>query len=295
MNIRRIECFLAVVDLGTVTAAAQSLFLAQPALSRQLQTLEQELDLKLFDHQRNRLSLTPAGRELVPLARQLLSNARSVKAAASSWKDGRIKRLYISATAATINELIAPFITTLPDSDPLLLTVEAPHFNMLHLLHDGIDMVVSPTAIEGDVASLYLGQAPLRAYVSPDHPWARAQRQTIALDELVQHELILPGRQSVSRLQLDLAVARAGLAYQSIIECGQAATIQALAVSGRGIGIVTDLPRYGAYDLHILDAPGSPNTYLGVDLYAAWSHEHYSTPVLGGIAARMRDYLLRRF
>ena len=290
MNIRRIECFLAVVDCGTVTAAAPQLHMAQPALSRQLQTLETELGFKLFDNQRNRLHLTPAGRELVPLARHLLHTARSLKAAALSWSQGEISRLHLGATTATITGLIAPFITTLTPTDPLILTREAKHFDLHDLLHNGLDMVISPIAPSHDYASLQLGLAPLRAYVDRTHPWAREARERVSLAELVRQPLLVHRRTSVSRMELDLAVTREGLGYAALEECDQSPTIQALAANGRGVGVMTDLPRFDLHSLLIESCSVTP-CLLGVTLHAAWDRQHYSTRALESLAQRFKAFM----
>ncbi|WP_437880077.1 LysR family transcriptional regulator [Pseudomonas sp. LRF_L74] len=292
MNLRRIECFLAVVDTGTVTAAAAALHVAQPALSRQLQTLETELGLRLFDHQRNRLQLTPAGRELVPLARQLLDNARSVRAAAQSWSAGRIRQLRLAATPATISGLIAPFITTLEADDPLLLTQEAQPCQLHELLHSGIDMVLSPANMSEDFASLRLGPVPLRAYVSAAHPWARAQRVDVSLEELVNERLILHTSQSIARQELNMALVRTGLAYGQVDECDQAAIVQALASSGRGVGVVTDPPKYPGWHVLVRSDEQVSSTHLGVVLHAAWDRQHYSIQTLERLAQRIAAYLV---
>ena len=73
-----------------------------------------------------------------------------------------------------------------------------------------------------------------------------------------------------SRLELDLAMTREGLRYASIEECDQSPIIQALAANGRGVGVVTDLPRYGLYGVLIQASPRTPEVKLGVTLHAAW-------------------------
>lgn len=78
-----IEAFLAVVRLGSITAAAQAIFITQPALSRRLQTLEEELGYPLFRRrkgQRN-IQLTEEGKAFVPVAerwRQLWRQSREI-------------------------------------------------------------------------------------------------------------------------------------------------------------------------------------------------------------------------
>lgn len=58
MDLRHARTFVTVAELGTVSKAADRLHIAQPALSRQITNLEQELGLKLFDRAGRRLVLT---------------------------------------------------------------------------------------------------------------------------------------------------------------------------------------------------------------------------------------------
>jgi DNA-binding transcriptional LysR family regulator len=65
MNTRQLEAFRAIARLGTVTAAAEALHASQPAVSRLLSRLEQQLALQLFTRDRGRLRLTPEGSALL--------------------------------------------------------------------------------------------------------------------------------------------------------------------------------------------------------------------------------------
>ena len=73
MDLRRVRTFITVAELGTVSKAALHLRIAQPALSRQLADLEQELGLKLFDRVGRRLRLTGEGEQLLGDCRGLLT------------------------------------------------------------------------------------------------------------------------------------------------------------------------------------------------------------------------------
>lgn len=75
MDLRHLRTFVTVAELGTVSKAADRLRIAQPALSRQIATLEQDLGLRLFDRVGRRLVLTSAGEELLGDCRGLLSQA----------------------------------------------------------------------------------------------------------------------------------------------------------------------------------------------------------------------------
>ena len=78
MDLRRVRTFVTVADLGTVSRAALHLRVAQPALSRQISELEQELGLKLFDRVGRRLKLTSDGEQLLGDCRGLLNVVSAV-------------------------------------------------------------------------------------------------------------------------------------------------------------------------------------------------------------------------
>ena len=89
MDLRHARTFVTVAELGTVSKAALRLRIAQPALSRQIIDLENELGLRLFDRVGRRLLLTGEGEQLLAGCRVLLNCASAVKeqaAAASSWR-----------------------------------------------------------------------------------------------------------------------------------------------------------------------------------------------------------------
>src|SRR5215468_2435007 len=80
MDLRHLRTFVTVAEQGTVSKASVRLRIAQPALSRQIKELEEELGLKLFDRVRRRLVLTGEGE-------QLLGDCRSVLGAVGSFSD----------------------------------------------------------------------------------------------------------------------------------------------------------------------------------------------------------------
>jgi len=75
MELRRLRYFVAVAESGSISKAAQKIFLTQPALSRQIKALEDEIGLLLFERQAHSVRLTPAGEALLEEARKLLRHA----------------------------------------------------------------------------------------------------------------------------------------------------------------------------------------------------------------------------
>jgi DNA-binding transcriptional LysR family regulator len=88
MDLRHARTFVTVADLGTISKAAQHLHVAQPALSRQISDLEQELGIELFDRVGHRLMLTGEGKQLLGDCRALLLGQAK---AASALCDGVLR------------------------------------------------------------------------------------------------------------------------------------------------------------------------------------------------------------
>ena len=73
MKITTLEYFIAVAEAGSIRAAAQKLYLAQPSLTKSLQSMEQELGVQLFTRTSSGIRLTIAGETILPQARQVIA------------------------------------------------------------------------------------------------------------------------------------------------------------------------------------------------------------------------------
>lgn len=292
MNFRRIECFLAVVDAGTVTAAAEQLHVAQPALSRQLKTLERELRLELFEPQGSRLALTPAGRALVPAARRLMAESAAFDGAASTLRTGRVEELVTATTSASLRSFVAPFIATTGPDDPRITPREVGHFGMSEALRQGCDFAVSPATPEGSLRNVPLGRVPITASVAADHEWAQRGIAELPLSAFAGTSAIVASRHSASRYILDDALARAQITFGETTECDDGQTILALAAAGRGIGFSTERAQYGVHSILIRDDTAG-GQQLGLPLHVTWLPGHYAETTIEALGRRIRTFLAR--
>lgn len=290
MELRRLELFVAFAELGTVTAAAEKVRLAQPALSRQLAALEKELEVPLFERSQNRLRLTAAGEAFLPAAQELLAHAEQTRAAARALSEGSLHHLVLAAPSATITELVAPYLSTLPIDAPLIFAREVDTQHAYAALNTGADLAVSPVPPQGSIAQISLGLVPIRAYVPPDHPWAVHGRTRVLLADLVRERLFVLPRTHTSRIELELAVTRAGLSFSDLIECELARVIQAHASAGRGVGIVTDYPRFGLHSVTVAEAAPQGARVLGITLHAAWWPSHFAARKIEVLAHGLGAY-----
>lgn len=98
MDLRRLEHFLALHAHGTFTRAADAAHLSQSALSRSIQALEEDLGVPLFDRLGHETRLTPAGRFLLPGARDLLSGAQELRRSVALFRGGDVGEIRIGVS-----------------------------------------------------------------------------------------------------------------------------------------------------------------------------------------------------
>lgn len=287
MNLRRLEYFLGVVDTGKVTAAATKLHIAQPALSRQLKTLERELKLTLFEPHGTGVVLTSAGRQFAVLARKLVAEAKNTEQAVANLRTGRVSMLSVASTVASIRGFVAPFIASTTTADPVLVVHVAGHFELRGLLDTGIDFLVSPTAKSPELEAVELATFPIFAHVSAVHPWAASDRTHVELADLCAHPLIVPSPASVSRSIIDAAVSNYRQSVDIAAECDDGIAILALASGGHGVGVTTEFGSFGTRSLTIT-CDGEP---LSLPIHVAWRGEHFAAETIRRLAERMRDFV----
>ncbi len=290
MDLRLLRYFLAVVDEGSLTRASAVLRVAQPSLSRQIRGLEASLGRPLFDRRDGRLHLTPAGRRLVPLARDLIARADAAEVAMRDLEASRGTSLSVVAPHITIVDVIAPYLATL-GSDALKVTVrDAPSLVVFRVIRSGdADLGVSVGPPPGELASLPVSRFSILAQVPRGHRWHGRER--IPLEELVEEPLVLVTAEHGTRRVFDQAVATAGLKYHAVGESGLSAVAQTLAAGGAGIAIVSDDSRYGLHSMTIESAGET----LSIPIVAAWEASHFAAPMIEAWARSLAGYTAVRY
>src|SRR5262245_231930 len=136
MDLKRLRTFVTVAERGTVTGAAVALRITQPALSRQLQDLQSEFGVSLFEQVGRRLQLTAEGSELLQTSRTLLGQADTLLEHARSLAEGDIGELRIGATSHMIGNVFPTFLRRFAEDYPRVRvkTVEAGGIDQWDLL-----------------------------------------------------------------------------------------------------------------------------------------------------------------
>ncbi|GAB48294.1 LysR family transcriptional regulator [Mobilicoccus pelagius] len=290
VDLRALECFVAVAEAGTVTAGAEALGVGQPAVTRQLQQLERRLRLRLFHREGGRVRLTAAGRELLDPARQALGRVDDVATTARALAAGRLQEVRIAATSTTSDDILAPWIATWDSDAPLPAIEESPVDGLAAALHAGADLAVMPIAPPPGLAVRTVTELPVWACVAADHPWA--SRESVPIEELAVADLLLLPRTFHARRRLDAALEAAGLAVDPLAVVGSPVVAQALAASGRGVCVLTDDPRFGLVPLTIQNPGGAPVT---IRLHVAWEPGHHAADTLSALADDLARFTRARY
>ena len=289
VQLRHVEYFVATADAGSVSGASRVLHVTQPALSRQLRQLEDDLGVTLFDRAAGRLALSRTGQALLPAARQLLDVAQGLRDAAAFHRQGQVQRLVIAAPTVTLTDVLAPFVAGLLPDDPVVDVRSADGESPVQSLQGGADLVVGATRPGLPYASCFLAELPVWAYVRADSPWAG--RRSVPLAELLAQPLVLPPPAFGAREALATSVAGAGAVLATVVEAGNGTIAQALAAAGRGVAVVSDDPRY---DLHPL-AVDVGGVMLSLRLVASWDSRSIAAETMSGLAERLRDWISDRY
>lgn len=289
MELRTIGYFVAVADAGSVSAATQVTHVTQPSLSRQLRQLEKELGLELFARRDGRLVLTPAGRQFLPAARELLSRAEATRAAAAHIRAGGLPTLTVAAPSVTLNDVVAPFFATWDAGDPMPRVQALDAADEYGALDRGADLVIGTRPPPPHLAGRRVASLPVSAYVPAGH--LLAGRIRVSLGDLLDHELLVPTPDSHARRALDAAVERSGRAVR-LVEFSSSHVAQSVAAAGRGVAVVSDDPRYGLEQLTI---ETEPDAVLRIVLYAAWQPHHHGAEQLAAVSGRLRAFVRERY
>ena len=241
---KQLRAFVSVVKLGTLTRAAEALYLSQPTISLQLQALERELGVSLVERRRRRINLTDAGEALYELARPLVEGwdtlDRDFQAKVKGLQAGR---LTIAAGTSTIQYLLPELVRSYRERFPavqLQLANVTGKDGLALLRADDADFAVgSMLDVPNDIA-----WAPVHHYdpmliMPPDHPLAAKEK--ITLEDISPYGLILPPQRLSTYRLVDLVFQQQQVPYHVAIEVGGWDVIKEYVAMGMGISIVTGI------------------------------------------------------
>lgn len=193
MTIIQLEYVLAVAESKNFTLAADKAFVTQPTLSMQIQKLEKELGVEIFDRSTHPIKITPIGEEIIAQAKVILKEAKKMSQMISELKtslEGTLKVGIIPTVLPTLLPLFYKnFVTQFPKAKLMIQELKT-HEILEKLRADEIDFGILVTPLDHeDIIEKPLYNEPLVAFVPKDH--RLSEKSKISDSDLVLDDLLL--------------------------------------------------------------------------------------------------------
>jgi LysR family nitrogen assimilation transcriptional regulator len=245
MDLKQLEYFRHVAELGSFTRAASFLSVVQPALSRQVRQLEVELGQSLFDRNGRGVVLTDAGTRLLEHTRGILLQVGRARQELEDQRNGDSGHFVLGLPPSLGRSVTVPLVKAfgrlLPNAS--LATVEGLSAYMLEWLNVGrVDCALvynAPASPTVDLQPLLDDQLFLIAPLSPKPARkARKSRKSITLAELADHPLIIPSRPHSIRMSVENALASVDRKIRVAHEIECIPAVIDLVRQGHGFGVL---------------------------------------------------------
>jgi DNA-binding transcriptional LysR family regulator len=245
LDAKQLRMFKAIVDAGSITAAAEQLELSQPAISQQLRALEESLGVSLLVRVGKGTRPTPAGELLLGFARQVLDKINEAERVLGDHRRGRSGLVRVGTPEPPCNYVLPPVLVELKRRAPRIdIRVVSGHTpSTLARLHAGeLDVALLPLPVDaGRLRMVEVGRDELVAIVPRDHeiagqPW-------IAARDLESHPIVLYDRESqITELTLAFLLEE-GVFPRVAVEIDHLEAIKSLVQCGIGVAV---LPAWAA-------------------------------------------------
>ena len=297
MDLRHLRTFVAVAEQGTVSKASLHLLVAQPALSRQIGDLENELGVKLFDRVRRRLILTGEGEQLLADCRTVLGAAHALSEHAQGLRRGDGGILRVAATPQSIDGVLSTFLHRYTEQRPgvqikLVEAVGAPLVSLLERgqVHVTVGVIQSSQIDNPFIESFPL--SPLEFLAASQKPLEAATGGDVDIGRLAAYPLLLLDADFYVRQIFDGACRVAGVKLNIFLESHAPHTLLAMAEAGHGVAIVPSVLPVNRYRVRIARITHRRMPLQGT--YAVnWDKRRglprYATDFCESLAAHMRE------
>ena len=236
--------FITVAEKKNFSKAAKALSLTQPAVSFQIQTLEQYYQTMLFDRVNRHIKLTSAGELLLEYAIHM-NNLQAELEKNMQQLTGHVKGELLIGASTTIGEYILPFIVgdfkkEYPDVNVTIDIMNSEQVEKL-VSNRNIDIgIMESPATNPNLEVTELLKDEMSLIVPVDHPWAAKGK--ITLEELKEEPFIIREPGSGSRLVVEQAMIDADFDVETlniVMELGNTNAIKAAVISGLGMAIIS--------------------------------------------------------
>ncbi len=241
MNPIHLKTFLGVQKRLNFTHAARELFLSQPAVSRQVRQLEQELGVKLFEQIGKSLFLTDAGRTLAKEAEKLLGSFDRAAEAVKAHRDAERGTLRLGASTTPGLYLLPKVLGEFQERHPAIeisYTIESSLSIEEAILRNHLDVAfVGAHLSSRELRMDSMVEDEIVFFSSPDHRIARKNR--LELKSLEEETWVIREKGSATRALVEGRLASAGVKIGKAITLGCPEAVKAVVAGGLGFSFLS--------------------------------------------------------
>jgi DNA-binding transcriptional LysR family regulator len=246
MNIDQLKTFREIVRLGSFSEVAKKLAISQPAVSFQVQKLEQELGMRLLDRTQRAITLTAAGRRLLRFAEAVAAEREHLQHDLEQMREEISGDLLIAASTIPGEFLLPLLLAKFKQRHPAVkIQVDvSDSLTVISKVRDNIyEVGFCGIAPEGrDLAVFKVASDEIVLIVSPEHPFAR--KEEVSPDEIEGEPLISREATSGTQRSLESLLSQAGLDIRKrvpILVLGSSQAVISAVAAGAGIAFVSNL------------------------------------------------------
>jgi LysR family transcriptional regulator, low CO2-responsive transcriptional regulator len=259
MDLRQLQMFKTVADLGGFTKAGTKLFVSHSAISRQIKLLEDELHCPLFVRRGKQVTVTEAGRVLLPYAEAILNQVADASQRVLEISQSPPWRVHIGTSTTTLSFFLPRILEKFRNGYPklaLLITTGLADTIVEEIRAGAIDIGLVALPVEGRgliVQPLYREEFVVA--VGNQHPLAK--KRSVHPRELQNSPMILWPRGSGFRRALDNYFNEVGLSPMVRLELENEEAIESAVCEGVGISFLSR-SRASRHKVHFLRVSGHP-------------------------------------
>lgn len=245
MDFPSLKAFVAVAESGSFSRAADALFMTQPAISKRIAALEENLGVALFDRLGRTIQLTEAGEKFLISTRRILSDisvSREEILSLSSEVGGRL-RLATSHHVGIhrLPPVLKAFTQAHPEVELDLLFMDS-ELACAEVANGHIELAVVtlPDGLEGSLLTELVWRDPLSIVCAADHPMLADFKANSHPKKLEQYKAVLPARGTVTRSILLDALQPFSVNVETTLETNYLETIKMMVSVGLGWSALPD-------------------------------------------------------
>ncbi|HEX2293553.1 MAG TPA: LysR family transcriptional regulator [Gaiellaceae bacterium] len=255
MRMEQLQAFVEVAQRGTVSRAAEALFVTQPSLTARIKGLEQELGATLFLRSGRGMRLSDAGRAFLPYAERSIGAATAGKRLLSELARGQTGQLALGAAPAVSTYVLPRILTRFRRTNPRVqLAVRTGHSEeVLDLvLQEQVQVGLGRSLRHPQVVATPLYEDELVLVVDPRHPFAEAE--TLGTEQISDVQLILFDRTSSYHRLTDEFVRGAGAVPRGVMELDNIDAAKKMVEQGLGVALLPHTAVAGELEAGVLRA-----------------------------------------